>query len=150
MVAAMTVGCAWWIGARPGLASCPGPLVSTEALLGDFLWRERVRYRAEDVEASFEFVVQKHGNTLIVVGLNEFGAKAFVVTQRGLEIDARSLLGPVEIVPPRTALHDLHRARLTPPDTVAAEAEDITLRPPGCGYAVTCSRLSTQRLEATP
>lgn len=149
--AGLAWGCAGWRlpGARPRLPDCPGALVATRAIPGDFQWRERVRYRGDGdgLEASLELVVEKRGDALVLVGFNELGAKAFAVTQRGIDTEVRSFLGPTEVVPPLDALRDLHRARLASGRPPLAPVQDVTLRPPGCGYAVTFARLSARALE---
>lgn len=143
---AALVGChaALWPGARDRVPECEGPLVPTEAIEGRFVWRERVRYETETLRASLELVVERADDTLVVVGLNELGAKAFAITQRGREVEAESFLGPLAVVSPEGALRDLHRARFA---AGRAGGGDVTLRPSGCGYAVTFSRLDTRELD---
>lgn len=142
------VACAAPLGwlARPRLPDCPGPLVASDTIPGDFLWRERVRYRGARVETSLELAVEKRGDRLVVVGFNELGAKAFEVVQEGLDVHARSHLGPGAAVRPRTVLRDLHRARLAGGAAPLAPAPDVSLRPPGCDYEVSFARLSAQPL----
>ena len=110
-LAALGLGCRHWLGLPAALPDCPGELVATEELPGEFLWRESVRVRGPGVDAALELAVQRRGQELALVGLSPLGARLFSVTQRGLTtaVDApvaRALEGP-----PLNLLRDLHRVR---------------------------------------
>jgi hypothetical protein len=108
--------------------------VSTTALGGgDFRLRERVRVEGGGVDVALELVAERRGERLVVVGFNAFGAKAFALTQRGLEVDAESFLGRALAVPPENVLRDLHAARFARPDAPAR----VAVARPGCGYTAT-------------
>ena len=124
----------------PTLPDCPGELVPTGAIPGEFVWRERVRVVGGDVEATFDLVIEKHVDQLVLVGFNEFGAKAFSVVQRGTEVETLRHLGPATPVPPENILRDLHRARLGAPPgnaTVEESAGRTEIDNPSCGYRAT-------------
>jgi uncharacterized protein DUF3261 len=90
---------------------CPGELVSSEAIPGEFLLRQRWRVERGDEAWSLEVVAQKRGDELVVVGLHPFGAKLFAIRQRGLETSVEAVPAPALEVPPLNVLRDLHRAR---------------------------------------
>ncbi len=116
------------------LADCPGPLTPTGRLpAGDFLLREQVRIAGGEVDVGFDLVAEKRGERLVLVGFNAFGAKAFAVTQRDLEVEAQSFLGPALQVPPENVLRDLHAARFAGGEG----SERVEVARPGCGYTAT-------------
>jgi len=107
------------LGARY-LAECPGALRPVGEIREDFRLDQRVRIRSQDANASLRIAVEKRGSRLILIGLNELGAKLFTViqTQGAVEVDA--LPAAVVPVPPLDVLRDLHRIRFlgvdVPPD----------------------------------
>jgi hypothetical protein len=132
--------------------ACPGPLPAVEAGQADYRVRQRARVQAESLDWRLELVAEKRGGGLVLVGLDAFGGKLFVVSQRGEEVRVERPRGrlprsPVDL------LRDFHRAR-TAPQAAAAEPGVRIERPqPGevsieherCGYR---TRLVT--LEETP
>ena len=74
----------------PRLGDCPGSLRPTHEIEGDWVIHERIRVRGGEVDESYGLVVQKTGPRLVLVGLTPFGAKAFSVTQIGVEIWSES------------------------------------------------------------
>lgn len=131
--------------ALPHLADCPGSLRSTAELEGDWLIHERIRVRGDRVDESYGLIVQKNGPRLVLVGLTPFGAKAFSVTQIGVDVWSESKLGPALPVPPENVLRDLHRAHFLATDDPAFEGRAITrnadgsvqIASPSCGYEST-------------
>jgi hypothetical protein len=99
---------------EPGPADGPGELVATQDIAGDFLIRQRLRFRFGDRRGSFEAVVQKHCDELTVVGLTPFGTPAFAIHQRGLEVRAESSLPEPWPFSPRHVLLDVHRIYFLP------------------------------------
>jgi hypothetical protein len=97
------------LGLPPSLPDCPGRIVSTADMGGDFLLRQRLRVRGDGVDVGFELVTQKKGAELTMIGLTSFGAKAFALTQKGTDVRVDSFLGPAWPVPPRNVLRDLNR-----------------------------------------
>jgi hypothetical protein len=134
---------------RPlSIARCPGTLVPTSEIPGEFTGQERLRVRSDDgsVDAGFTVAVEKKGDRIAVVGWNAFGAKAFSIVQQGTRTTSDRLLGPALPVPPENVLRDLHRARFQPRESASPGVTVIEQRePPGtvvvhnerCGYTAT-------------
>jgi hypothetical protein len=135
LVAVVTGACSLpRLYALPRLPRCPGPVPSTDALpAGDLVWRDRVRYRGGGVDAVFSLVAEKHGERLVLVGLNAFGARAFSVTQERGRIEEDARLGRALEVPPETVLRDWYAARSAGNEAPAT----LELARPECGYRAT-------------
>jgi len=135
---------------------CPGPLVPTEEMPGDFLLRQNVRAQGEDLDWALTLISQKRGPTLVLVGLDPFGAKLFTLTQRGTEVTVERPGGRLPL-PPVNLLRDLHRTRFrrpgTPPEpgvTIASdEAGIVRIHHAACGYDTTLVTVKEEVL-ATP
>ncbi len=93
----------------PRIPDCPGFLVPTGEIPGDFVVSQRMRVTSGSVNAGLDLAVQKSGDELVVVGFTILGAKAFVLTQRGTRVEVRDLLGRASPLPPRNVLRDIHR-----------------------------------------
>jgi hypothetical protein len=138
----------------PKLASCPGGIRSTSEIEGDWVIHERIRVVGGGVDEAFGLVVQKTGPKLVVVGLTPFGAKAFGVTQIGVETWSESYLGPVLAVPPENVLRDLHRAHFLIVDDPSLDPRAVTRDADGvihisardCGYESTLAPVSATPL----
>jgi hypothetical protein len=134
----------------PRLAACPGPLRSTNDLEGDWIVHERIRVTGAGVDESFGLVLQKTGPKLVLVGLTAFGAKAFGVTQIGIETWSESYLGPALAVPPENVLRDVHRAHFLAVDDPTLDPRVVTRDADGivhianreCGYEATLAPVS--------
>jgi hypothetical protein len=124
-----------------GGRECPGRLLPTQEIAGEFRSRQRARVQAEGLDWRLELVAQKRGDELVLIGLEAFGAKAFAVTQRGTEVSVDRPRGRLPW-PPINLLRDFHRARLAsdhaPPEPGVALAYpspgEVTIEHPGCGY----------------
>lgn len=114
-------------GARPASGSesspspdaYPGTLVDPAAMGPDFMWRQSVHATYVHPEhgeqtASFEVIVQKRDNALTVLGMTPFGARAFVIEQRGQTIELQRFVDEPLQVPPRFILIDIHRTFFGP------------------------------------
>ncbi|MFI5315830.1 MAG: DUF3261 domain-containing protein [Myxococcota bacterium] len=140
----------------PRLPDCPGELRSTNDLEGDWVIHERLRVTGNGVDESFGLVLQKTGPKLVLVGLTPFGAKAFGVTQIGLETWSDSYLGPVLSVPPENVLRDVHRAHFLPVDDPGLDSRVVTRDADGavhianakCGYEATLAPVSANLIPA--
>jgi len=93
------------------LAECPGALLSSNEIDGDFRLRMQIQVVADRVDTGYDLVVRKKDDRLILIGLTRFGAKAFSVVQDGTHLQTESALGPATVVPPVNVLRDIHRAR---------------------------------------
>jgi hypothetical protein len=109
--AALGLGCRHWLGLPAALPDCPGELVATGEIAGEFLRRESVRVRGGGVDVALELAVQRRGEELTLVGLSPLGARLFSVTQRGLETSVDAPFALALEVPPLNLLRDLHRVR---------------------------------------
>jgi hypothetical protein len=122
---------------------CPGRLVPTEQIEGEFRIRQRARVQGEDLDWQLELVAQKRGDALVLIGLDAFGAKSFVLTQRGTQVSVERPRGRLPL-PPIDLLRDFHRARLlpetAPPEpgvTLSRAASDeVTIEHERCGYRI--------------
>ncbi len=139
----------------PHLASCPGLLLPTDAIPGDFVRHERVRVRGDGVDESYALVAQKRGDRLVLVGFSAFGAKAFSVVQQGLAVTSESHLGAALPIPPENVLRDLHRARFLAEAGDAEGGRTLTREADGslrvgaarCGYETTFAPPAEVSLE---
>jgi hypothetical protein len=102
------------------LAGCPGALEPVAEIQEDFLLDQRVRIRSQDANASLRVAVEKRGPRLVLIGLNELGAKLFTVIQTQGDVEVDALHRAVVPVSPLDLLRDLHRIRFLrvdmPPD----------------------------------
>ena len=79
------------------------------ATLGpDFMVRQRVEASGHGRSGSFDAVLQKKGDTLVLVGLVA-GIRAFTLKQVGEAISFEQSLGPKMPFPPEYAVIDVHR-----------------------------------------
>jgi hypothetical protein len=109
---------------------CPGRLLPTWQLGGDFRVRQRVRVQGEDLDWRLELAAEKRADALVLVGLDAFGAELFSLTQRGTEIRVERPRGRLPL-PPIDLLRDFQRARLGEAD--AAPEPDIRVERPRPG-----------------
>lgn len=110
--------------ADPG--ACLDPLQHPSALPGDFTWRQRLVARARGETRSFEAVVEKRGDVLVVVGLLPGGTRAFSVRQDGAEVEADARLPKGVPFAPRCVLLDLQRVFFPLPSGAAAAGTSET------------------------
>jgi hypothetical protein len=102
-------------------------LVSTEQIPGHFLIRQQLKYRYGEERGSFEAVVQKLCDEIVVIGFAPFGAPAFTIHQRGLEIRVESHLPGPWPFSPRNILLDVHRTFFLPiPETPPPDGSHAT------------------------
>jgi Protein of unknown function (DUF3261) len=79
------------------------------ATLGpDFTARQHVEASSHGRSGSFDAVLQKKGDTLVLVGLVA-GVRAFVLKEEGERISFEQSLGPRMPFPPEYAVIDIHR-----------------------------------------
>jgi len=124
-----------------GGRECPGRLLPTQQIEGEFRIRQRARVQGEGLDWRLGLVAQKRGDVLVLVGLDAFGAKLFTVTQHGIEVTVERPRGRLPL-PPIDLLRDLHRARFAsehaPPEpgvTLERPSRDeVTIEHERCGY----------------
>jgi len=109
----------------------PGVLHDPRTLLQDFMVRQSLTIRTQregkPVEFELEAVLQKQGDTLLIVGLGPMDAKAFTLTQRSDRIEFVQFMGPELPFSPRNIVVDVHRVyfkRLPAPPPVPAPPGD--------------------------
>ncbi len=79
-----------------------------DAVPGDFVLRERQRILSRDRKIMLELVAEKHGSTLVLVGLHRMGQKAFKIVQQGERVSVQTYWGR-PAVRPINVLRDFHR-----------------------------------------
>jgi len=95
-------------GAR-NVRECPGALVPTGEIAGEFLIRQSWHVIDGSHAYRFELAVQHHDDALVLVGFHPLGAKLFTVTQRGTAVELVAQPPPALEVPPQNVLRDVHR-----------------------------------------
>jgi len=102
-------------------------LVSTRQIPGNFSIRQQLEYRYGEERGSFEAVVQKLCDEIVVIGFAPFGAPAFTIRQRGLEVRVEfHLPGPWPFSPSNILL-DVHRTFFLPiPETPPPDGSHAT------------------------
>jgi hypothetical protein len=110
-----------------------------------------VHFAGPGVELSLELLAERRADRLVLIGFNEFGAKAFSAVQTGSEVASDTPLGRALAITPENALRDLHEARFLHPES----GERVEVRRPGCGYTATFVRVERRPLgkeadEGTP
>jgi hypothetical protein len=87
----------------------PSALRSPAALGDDFALEQRVRIEAAEGSWEFRAVLQKRGDTLVLVGFGPHGGRGFVLQQNGDEVELESHLPEELPFPPRFMLQDVQR-----------------------------------------
>jgi len=94
-------------------AEYPCVLADPRTLPHDFVVRQSLTIRAQrdgkPVEGELDAVLQKQGDTLLIVGFGPMQVKAFTLTQRGDRIEAQQFMGPELPFSPRNVVVDVHR-----------------------------------------
>ena len=143
---ALALGCtALQVATAPRISDCAGPLVpASEIPGGDFRLRERVRFTGEGVDLGLELLAERHGDRLVVIGFNAFGARVFSLVQRGREVERDAPLGRALAIAPENALFDLHEARFFHPESGGR----VEVHRRGCDYTATFVRVEQRPLSA--
>jgi len=104
----------------------PGVLHDPRSLPADFMVRQSLTIRTQregkPVEAELDAVLQKQGDTLLIVGFGPMNVKAFTLTHRGDRIEFAQFMGPELPFSPRNIVVDVHRVffKRLPAPTVAS------------------------------
>jgi|CXWL01.1.fsa_nt_gi hypothetical protein len=119
----MRYACAHALALATALTACAAPQQSSRDALvypcllhtpselsPDFAVEQHIEARISGRSASFDAVVQKRGDELVVVGLGPLGVRAFVLRQVGGEATFEQRMGPPLPFPPRNILVDIHRS----------------------------------------
>lgn len=112
MIQALTLGCSSIHRQEPTpvVREYPGTLVHPSTIAGDFLARQEVRARYGKKRIRFRSILQKRGDTLILLGMTPFGTRAFLLQQEGTEVTFTRYVDLVFPFPPKYILFDIHRA----------------------------------------
>jgi len=88
----------------------------------DFVVRQSLTVHArrdgQPVDGQFDAILQKQGDTLLIVGFGPMNVKAFTLEQRGDRLEFTQFFGPELPFSPRNVVVDVHRVyfhRLPPP-----------------------------------
>jgi uncharacterized protein DUF3261 len=94
-------------------ADYPFALHDPATLGPDFLVRQHLSVHArrdgQPVSGEFDAIVQKQGDTLLIVGLGPMNVKAFTLEQRGDRIEFTQFYGPELPFSPRNMVVDVQR-----------------------------------------
>ncbi len=94
-------------------AEYPGVLRDPRSLPHNFMVRQTLKIHTQrdgkPVDAELDAVVQKQGDTLLIVGLGPMDMKAFTLTQKGSQIELVHFAGPELPFSPRNIVVDVHR-----------------------------------------
>ena len=101
-------------GAPPRLdeRAYPGIVRTPSAYPGDFVARQRIEVRHDERVDGFDAVLQKRGDTLVLIALTPYNTRAFAIEQRGTQVTFTSSMPGELPFPPRFILLDVHRALL--------------------------------------
>ncbi len=125
----LLAGCAHFPDRGRAVPACPGQLVSTAEISGEFLLRQRVKVDARDRRILLRLITQKRGEELLLLGFDPLGAKLFTLRQLGSEVEVDALPAAVLEVEPITLLRDLHRMRfLSAPVAYVRQGTEIRER----------------------
>ncbi len=106
-VALLVIGCG---GAERREPRYPGTLRAPSELGADVMMRQRLTARwGEGESASFEAVLQKQGDALVLLGLGPHGGRAFLLEHRDGEVRFEPYVDLELPFPPRFVLLDVQR-----------------------------------------
>jgi hypothetical protein len=94
---------------RPAARPDPSVLHASGEYPGAFLDRQHITATYGTRKASFDAVLQKRENELVLLGMTPFGSRAFVLKQTGLDVSFESFVPQELPFPPRYILFDVHR-----------------------------------------
>lgn len=156
LACAFVLGC---VAPPRRLPECTGPLVPTTSMGPDFVARERLHLVHAERVVRLDLVLQKRGDTLVLVGFDPLGPKLFSLVQRGLEVEVDAKPSAVLPVPPRNVLRDVQHARFgmapsgvagpgvaAPEVSVTREGERVVVRNAACGSVATFTTVSQRSL----
>lgn len=109
----------------PGEDAYPTVLTPVSELGGDFAMQQEVTMVHPEGENTFSAVLQKQGDTLTMMALGPHGGRAFMLVQRGTEVEYESFISIEFPFPPQYILHDIHRAWFARVAEANAEGERI-------------------------
>jgi hypothetical protein len=91
----------------------PGVLHDPSTLAQNFMVSQSLTIHTvrdgKPVDAELDAVLQKQGDTLLIIGFGPMHVKAFTLTQRGDKIEFAQFMGPQLPFSPRNIVVDVHR-----------------------------------------
>jgi Protein of unknown function (DUF3261) len=96
----------------PPPGSYPGELLDPSTITRDFMLRQHAEGAYGERSVSFDAVVQKQGDTLLVLTLTPYGSRAFLVEQRGQDVRVEKFIPRELPFDPRFILLDVQRVFL--------------------------------------
>ncbi len=94
-------------------AEYPGVLHDPSTIAQNFMVRQSLKIHTQrdgkPVDAELDAVVQKQGDTLVVIGLGPMDVKAFTLTHKADQIEFAQVAGPELPFSPRNIVVDVHR-----------------------------------------
>jgi len=87
----------------------PAELPRPEAIPGEFTVRQKLVAKSGHGGGSFEAVLQKKGDTLTMIGLTPYGGRAFLLVQKGAEVQFTKYIPQELPFAPTFILLDIHR-----------------------------------------
>jgi hypothetical protein len=94
-------------------AEYPGVLHAPATLHPDFMVRQTLTIHTQrdgkPVDAELEAVLQKQGDTLLILGFGPMNVKAFTLSEKGDKITFDQFMGPKLPFSPRNIVVDVHR-----------------------------------------
>lgn len=109
LLAGLLASCATTQTARPAPPPYPGNLLLPSQLGDDFMLRQTLEADYGDQGIKFSAVLQKTGDSLLMLGLTPFGTRAFKLEQTGEEVSFEKYVPKEMPFPPRYMLLDLQR-----------------------------------------
>jgi hypothetical protein len=107
------VACAHTVPPAAATAPIPPPaaaeLPRPEAIPGEFTVRQKLVAKSVHGGGSFEAVLQKKGDTLTMIGLTPYGGRAFLLVQKGAEVQFTKYIPQELPFAPTFILLDIHR-----------------------------------------
>lgn len=88
------------------------PLLDPSTVPGDFMLRQHIEGEYGERRVAFEAIVQKQGNTLLVLTLTPYGSRAFAITQTGQDVTVEKFISRDLPFDPRFILLDVQRVFL--------------------------------------
>jgi hypothetical protein len=110
VVLALLAACGAPPRTAPASLDYPCVLHPPREITPDIAVEQHVEVKKQDHHGSFDGVLQKRGDELLLVGLGPMGTRAFVLRQEGDAVRFEQSMGPALPFPPRNVLVDVHRA----------------------------------------
>jgi len=105
-----TIALSFVLGCGAAAPHYPGEPTPPGELGPDVTYRQRLSAETRGGPMDFEVVVQKAGDTLVVLGLTPMGTRAFAITLEGDELDFETFVDQPMPFDPRWVMLDVQRS----------------------------------------